>query len=80
MGCSLCRLCELAGLGSGDLSAQALSEPVPCQLADEAALTEMAKAEGYSDWGQLFVNRSGERTNWRALDKPTMDADHDHGL
>ena len=34
----------------------------------------MAKAEGYSDWGQLFVNRSGERTNWRALDKPTMDA------
>ncbi len=41
---------------------------------DVDELTALAKDEGYSDWGQLFVNRSGERSNFRALGSPTMDA------
>lgn len=42
--------------------------------ADEDSLTEMAKAEGFTDWAQLFELRSGLDTNYRAPGSPTMDA------
>jgi len=41
---------------------------------DETTLTQMARAEGLNTWYELFLEKGGERTNWRKAGRPVMDA------
>ena len=41
---------------------------------DEATLTQMAKAEGFTAWHELFTEKAGLNTNGRAVGNPVMDA------
>lgn len=41
---------------------------------DEETLNQMAKAEGFNTWYELFMEKAGANTQWRAVGMPVMDA------